>query len=402
VKVEEIEPSAWPDRLGQAWDELFDQSPHSTIFLSFPWIQSWWRHFGRDAAPRMMAIWGDDGALWALAPLDSRRLSIAGVPALGILALMGDQGAGSEYLGILLRESVESPSLQALAGHLGNGWPLLDLRGLREDRPATELFLQALAAGTGKRVHREKHPCSMIPLPRDYEVYLASLPQKFRSTLRYRTNKLTKSFTVRMLRTSEAVELDRHLDRFFSMHQARWTSEGHPGSFYSPAKRAFYGEVSREFLKRGWLRFYQLEVDGIIRASQFGFVHRGVLHSLQEAFDHDFRPPGVGGVGVVLRGMAIQDCIAEGMHGYDFLGGVEDFKVRWGTRTHYVDRVRIGAAGLRGGLAFAATAGVRQLKDWGRSRAPAWLLEGRHRFQIWRRTRKVRPPAAPATEDRRA
>ena len=236
----------------------------------------------------------------------------------------------------------------------------------------------------------ERHPCSMIPLPSDYEAYLSALPQKFRTTVRYRTNKLTKNFSVRLLRTGREEAIEPHLERLFAMHQARWQAEGHPGSFYGPAKRSFYAEISREFLRRGWLRFLHLEVDGTIRASQFGFAFRGVLHSLQEAFDHEFHPPGVGGVGVVLRGMAIRECIAEGLRGYDFLGGDEEFKTRWGTRTHYVLRVRIGAPGFSGATAFVLTAGIRRLKDWLRERSPGWLLERRDRLRAWRRSRRAR------------
>jgi CelD/BcsL family acetyltransferase involved in cellulose biosynthesis len=396
LKVEEIEPSLWTERLGSAWDSLLKEVADSTIFLSFPWIVAWWRHFSDSRQPRMLAVWDDAGSLGALAPLYTMPMRLAGAPGPTVLALMGDEGVGSEYLGILVRRGGgEEECLAAVAKHLQKSWSLVDFRGLREESPSTPAILRVFAPPSSRRVHRERHPCSRIELPGDYEAYLASLPQKFRSTVRYRTNKLVKHFTVRMFRTQSEVEVTPHLERFFAMHQDRWTAEGHPGSFYGDAKRAFYEEVSREFLRRGWLRFYHLEVDGIVRASQFGFVFNGILHSLQEAFDHDFRPPGVGGVGVVLRGMAIRDCIGEGIRAYDFLGGIEDFKTRWGTRTHYVQRVRIGAPGLAGALAFAATAGVREFKDWGKEHSPAWLVQGRDRLRSWRRVRRARQVAAP-------
>jgi len=395
LRTEEISPSIWTERLGAAWDSLLSDAADSTIFLSPPWVTAWWRHFGDSRKPRMLAVWDDSGSLCALAPLYTRPLRLAGLPGPAILGLMGDEGVGSEYLGVLLRRGQEEKALTAAMTHLARGWSLVDFRGLREDFPSTQATVQMFTARAPGREHRERHPCSMIELPADYEAYLGSLPQKFRSTVRYRTNKLVKNFSVRMFRTERDDEVAPHLERFFAMHQNRWTAEGHPGSFYSEAKRAFYGEVSREFLRRGWLRFYHLEVDGIIRASQFGFAFNGILHSLQEAFDHDFHPPGVGGVGVVLRGMAISHCIGERIRGYDFLGGIEDFKTRWGTKTHYVQRVRIGAPSLSGALAFAATAGVRQLKDWGREHLPEWLVQGRERLRTWRRVRRSRQVAGP-------
>ena len=394
MRSEEIEPSLWSERLGSGWNSLLSDAADSTIFLSSPWITAWWRHFGNSLKPRMLAVWDDAGSLCALAPLYTRPLGLAGLPGPSVLGLMGDKGVGSEYLGFLLRRGREEEALTAAAAHLTRGWSLVDFQGLREDSPSAQSTMRMLTALAPGREHHERQPCSVIELPGDYEAYLASLPQKFRSTVRYRTNKLVKNFTVRMFRTVSDDEVTPHLERFFAMHQDRWTAEGHPGLFYSGAKRRFYEEVSREFLRRGWLRFYHLEVDGVIRASQFGFAFNGILYSLQEAFDYNFRPPGVGGVGVVLRGMAIKHCIGEGMHGYDFLGGIEEFKTRWGTKTHYVQRVRIGSPGLSGTLAFAATAGVRQLKDWGREHSPAWLLRGRDRLQTWRRLRRSRQVVA--------
>src|SRR2546426_12171960 len=218
---------------------------------------------------------------------------------------------------MLERRAAEEEFLSALTRVMEGEWALADLRGLRENHPSADLLIRLFGARAPDRVHRERHPCSSLPLPADYETYLTSLATKFRTTVRYRTNKLLKNFKVRLLRTGREEDLDGHLERFFEMHQGRWEAEGHPGSFYNPRKRAFYREIAEGFLRRGWLRFYHLEVDGMIRAAQFGFAFRGVLHSLQEAFDRHFRPRGVGGVGVVLRGMAIRESIVEGLESYE-------------------------------------------------------------------------------------
>jgi CelD/BcsL family acetyltransferase involved in cellulose biosynthesis len=297
---------------------------------------------------------------------------------------------GSEYLGILARYGSEPEFVRSLARELAGQWTLADLRGLREGFRNSDLIPEAFGSRAPARIHRERHPCSALRLPADYEEFLASLASKFRTTLRYRTNKLVKNFDVKLVRTLREEELDDHLARLFDMHQERWEAEGHSGSFYQPRKRSFYREVSAAFLRRGWLRFYHLQVDGVIRASQFGFAHRGVLHSLQEAFDYGFRPPGVGGVGVVLRGMAIRESITEGLTSYDFLGGDEEFKARWGTTPHYVQRVRIGAPGPAGALAFLWAARGRDARLWVRAHLPPWMVTARDRWRVRRQARRAR------------
>ena len=380
----------WSQRFRDEWSGLLDQASQSEVFLSPEWITAWMTHFGGGLEAFLHIARDTSGVLVGLAPLYRRRPGPIALQRHPALALMGDEGVGSEYLGILARKEAEHEFISALSRLLEGGWSLADLRGLRQDHPGTEWLIQNLGSRAPARIHRERHPCSSIPLTDDYESYLASLGAKFRTTVRYRTNKLTKSFRVNLLRTAREDEIDAHLERFFAMHQGRWEAEGHPGSFYHPRKRAFYKEVAAGFLRRGWLRFYHLEVDGVIRAAQFGFAFRGVLHSLQEAFDYDFRPRGIGGVGVVLRGMAIRESIAEGLKAYDFLGGDEEFKTRWGTTTHYVVRARIGAPGFSGAVAYTASAKLRDARLWVREHLPGRWVEMRDRWRVRRQAREAR------------
>jgi CelD/BcsL family acetyltransferase involved in cellulose biosynthesis len=389
VKLETIAPSEWSARL-QAWSGLLEQASEPSVFLSPEWIRAWWRAYGGGHDAMLWAAHDEQGGLVGLAPLYVRRVRLAGLVDARVIGVMGDEGVGSEYLGLLVRPGREAEFLSALAEVLAGDWAVLDFRGLPDGGALARLIPEILGARALERIHCERHPCAQILLPDDYEAYLRSLKPKFRSTLRYRTNKLLKNNAVRLLRTSREEELGTHLARFFAMHQERWVARAHPGSFHDPRMRAFYRDMAAAFLRRGWLRFDHLEVDGVIRASQFGFAYGGVLHSLQEAFDLSFHPPGVGGLGVILRGMVIRESITEGLKTYDFLGGVQEFKARWETTTQYVQRVRIGAAGHAGFLAFALTAGWDMTKDWGRAHVPGWLLRAWHCWESRRRASQVR------------
>lgn len=399
MELQLIPPEHW-EQIFPQWEELSQASVEPTVFLSPVWIVSWWRHFGGDRQPCMLAAW-EAGRLCGLAPLYFRHISLPGVKqGASALSFMGDDGVGSEYLGLLVLPGYEEEFLLAISERLRGEWALADLHGLREGGSLSSKITKILGASAPERVYQERRPCSLISLPANYESYLASLSQKFRSTIRYRTNKLTKNFQVNLLRTTREEEIEPHLERFFVMHQARWFAEGSPGSFYSSRKCAFYRDVLVGLLQRGWLRFYHLEVDGIIRASQFGFIFGSVLHSLQDAFDHEFHPSGVGGLGVVLRRIAIKESIAEGLNGYDFLGGVEEFKTRWNTITHFVQRVRIGAPGLKGAAAFSLSADVSKAKCWARDNVPHWLLNARRQVKTWSRPRNAPAVALGAGEKR--
>jgi CelD/BcsL family acetyltransferase involved in cellulose biosynthesis len=399
LELEVIPPEHW-GKIFPHWEELSQASVEPAVFLSPFWIASWWRHFSEERQPCMLAAW-EAGRLCGLAPFYFRHISLPGFKGgASALGFMGDDGVGSEYLGLLVLPGYEEEFLLAVSEWLRGQWAMADLHGLREGGSLSSKIAKIMSASAPGRVYQERCPCSLIPLPGDYESYLASLSQKFRSTIRYRTNKLAKNFHVNLLRTTREDEIEPHLERFFTMHQARWFAEGSPGSFYNSRKCSFYRDVLVGLLQSGCLRFYHLEVDGVIRASQFGFAFGGVLHSLQDAFDHEFHPSGVGGYGVVLRAMVIKDSIREGLNGYDFLGGVEEFKTRWNTITHYVQRVRIGAPGLKGAAAFSLSAEPLKAKYWAREHVPHWLLNARRQVRTWSRSQHAPTVALGAGEKR--
>ena len=101
---------------------------------------------------------------------------------------------------------------------------------------------------------------------------------------------------------------------------------------------------------------------------------------------------------LVLRWLFYVRSIAEGLGSYDFLGGVEEFKTRWGTTEHYVQRARIGAPGAAGALSYLSTAKLRDARLWVRGHLPGRLVEARDRWRVRRQARKARELAARSEE----
>jgi CelD/BcsL family acetyltransferase involved in cellulose biosynthesis len=375
LTVARVPPERW--QLLEDWDVVLAASARPSVFLTRDWVTSWWAAFGRGAEPWLLRVTGPAGETLGLAPLYLGRAPGAVRLPIRRLGIIGDHSVGSEYLGLIARAGQERAVGQAVAGHLaaeGARWDLADLSGLVEGDPAASA-LEAPLRDRASWSRTQRQGCSAVALPDSFEAYLAGVGSKFRQAYRQRANKLHRSCTVRYLLTASEADLGPHLEALFRMHQAHWTALGFPGSFGDQRMRRFYLDVSRRLLRAGRLRFWQLEVDGVIRASQFGFAYDGVLHSLQESYDTSFRAPGIGGLGVVLRAHAIKAAIEEGLRSYDFLGGTEDFKRRWGTGTHYVRLVRLAAPGPRGALAWSATVGAQDARSRLRRRAPEGMVQ---------------------------
>lgn len=369
--VERIAPSAW-ERIAD-WDEVISHSAAPSVFLIRDWISAWWGSFGAGREPCLLRVSREGGATLAIAPFYVERMR-SGMRRLGLL---GDRVVGSEYLGLAARKGSEAAAARAVADWLmveGPRWQLAELSGLRQRDPAAVELERALGAQAARTAEVEQG-CSAIALPTDFEQYLSGLNAKFRRTYRQRTNKLFRSCDARFLMTESEADLAAHLEVLFRLHQARWIETGRPGVFADPRMRSFYHEVSGRLLRSGRLRFWHLEVDGAIRASQFGFAHAGTLHSLQEAYDSEFRKPGVGGLGVVLRGHVLSAAIEEGLRAYDFLGGVEEHKLRWGASVHTVRDVRLGRGGAGGRVAWLESVGAPSAREAVKSRLPERTLD---------------------------
>lgn len=102
-------------------------------------------------------------------------------------------------------------------------------------------------------------------------------------------------------------------------------------------------------LSKGWLGLYGLTSENGFKAIQLGYFYEGTFYGIQEGFDPEY----VKGVGNVLRGKVIEDCINQGVECYDFLGEVSEHKKRWEVVERNGHHVFIGSRKLKNMLLFA-------------------------------------------------
>jgi len=122
---------------------------------------------------------------------------------------------------------------------------------------------------------------------------------------------------VNVVRCETSGQVPDMLAALCELHQQRWQARGQPGCFGpGSAMRRFHEQFAPLARRRGWLRLYTLELDGVVRAVQYGLAYAGHFLQLQEGYDAG-APTGVGNV---LREHVFRASIAEGLRGYDFLG----------------------------------------------------------------------------------
>jgi CelD/BcsL family acetyltransferase involved in cellulose biosynthesis len=112
-------------------------------------------------------------------------------------------------------------------------------------------------------------------------------------------------------------------------------------------------------LRRGWLRFYSLRIDGEFVAHQFCLERDGVMSLLQEGFDVRLADRGIGNA---LRVLVFREAMERGVAVYDFLAGVSSHKLSWGAVQKNSVCITASPPGPKGRAYFA----LRQARAWGR------------------------------------
>jgi len=362
-----------------AWDELLAAYPLATTFSTPEWLIPWWRGFGGDHEVLVLGLF-DGPRLVGLAPLSLTRIRVGKAIPMRLLRLMGDGSQDSDNLDLPVIPGFEDRFAELLLKFLTEkrNWNFAAL----DTMPA-----ESLVAGALRKLLRQKkwiaieksRPASAIVLPPTWEEYLKLLSSKERGKIGLRTRRLEKKYEVRIRKCEQEADIAPFLQALYDLHGKHWQLRGSAGTLHVPERRQFYGELSRLLLKRGRLELWVLELRGKIVAAQFGFRHGSTAFSLQEGFDPDYSADSVG---FVLRSQVLKYLIGDGVRRYDFLGGIDESKKRWGAEAGQYADLRI-ARPLSAGAAYLRTLHYAgQSKLWLRQNLPEPVWERLHQINL--------------------
>jgi CelD/BcsL family acetyltransferase involved in cellulose biosynthesis len=330
TSLEDLAPHA--DR----WNELVQFSPGNSIFLTWEWLSAWNRHVAKDIPLFIIAVFDEQEHPQAFLPLYQSSFRLFKCISYKCLRPMGDCHCGAEYPDIISSPDAMEDALQCIDKCLEphrdkwdclylpyvSGWTSAASRMARLNTHNRAFFRQRVAV------------FSSIPLPESIEEYNHNMLGSLYPLIRRQKKKLKQTGRISISLCQQEQDLPLYLDSLFHLHKKRWESIGQQGSFVRrPLMQDFYAGFAATALQKGWLKLFSLQIDGVTLAVQIGYLYHGVFYHLQEGFD----PDGPGGIGNVLRHAVIDWCITNKVQEYDYLGGDEDHKLKWGAtrRTGY-------------------------------------------------------------------
>lgn len=315
-------------RVRADWEALIPSADESSVFATAEWMSLWCELQGGGVEPYIIEA-RRPGALVGLAPL-ARVVGRLGPIALRTVRFMGG-GVGADHLDFIVAAEGADETRALLVGHLlddATEWDVVHL--LRaSDRLAACV---ARMAGTRPEFHfviTEADVAPVLQLPTRWTELTRLLSSGLPSKVAYYERRIKKDHgSAAVERVTSSEELGEAWDDLVRLHGSRWEARGRPGAFADPRFSAFHRRFAEAALRRGWLRFYRLRIDRTCVAALYCLSMGGRVSFIQGGFDPEWQRYSVGTLTVAH---AIKQAIAEGAREFDFLRGVEPYKMRWTT-----------------------------------------------------------------------
>lgn len=329
--------TTFPTDIEAEWNRLVEQNHVHVPFLRYGYQHAWWQTRGGGEWPEgrlAIVIAREKGQLVGIAPLfhtphhqgQSRLMLLGSVEVTDYLDLIVEQGRLDEFV-------------RALLGFLPSAglppWTNLDLYNLFEDSPLKPAIRQA-AAGSGWQVEVQRvYHCPYIPLPGDWEAYLAGIDKKQRHEIRRKIRRLEASgVPSRWYIVKEEGDLDDEITAFTHLME----QDAEKAQFLTPAMRKFMRAVAWWAFREGMLHLSFLEIDGQKAAVYLAFdylnhlwvYNSGINRSLME-----YSP------GWVLLGYQLQWANENKRRAFDFMRGDEEYKYRFGGVDRFLERITL-------------------------------------------------------------
>jgi CelD/BcsL family acetyltransferase involved in cellulose biosynthesis len=343
-------------RLRPEWDELISTSPSDSLFLTWEWMFTWWKHLGGRRRLSILAV-RSAGELIAIAPLALRPPDYGRLTPFSSLEFLGTGFAGSDYLDLIVRAGREQHALPALADHLARGKIMLELTQIRRGSSlAFDLATRIEGRGWGLS-DATTAVCPYIDLSgQTWASYLAGLGPAHRANLKRRLRNLTRSSELLFTAAQSEEERREFLGHLIDLHTLRRREMGGSETFHTPGLLAFHEEFSALARRRGWLRLCLLRLDRMPVAALYGFRYGRTFYFYQSGFDPAY---GKQSVGLVAMGLTIRKALEEGAAEFDLLHGNEGYKTLWARQHREIGRLEIYPPRARGAI-------QRRVIDFGR------------------------------------
>jgi CelD/BcsL family acetyltransferase involved in cellulose biosynthesis len=297
-------------KLRSAWNELFDNMPSATPFVSHEWFSALARSILK-TDPEVLVFYENSTIQGIIPAMISRRT----------IKMIGDEHV-TDLIDLLSVPGHEAVIAAGLAEYIKEKDLSIDLYPFERNSP----LIAGLKKHLPELIIEEQDECPLLNLPRTWADYLNNLDGKSRHELRRKMKKVNGA----VIQDVKPTEIDRFLEFMAGSH-------GRKGAFLTPKMIRFFEVLIESFYKKGWLRLRAAIFEGQTIGMLLGFDFKQRVYLYNMGFDPELRTLSPG---IVTIGLDIHAAIDEGYKYYDFLRGDEDYKYRLGAIERHTVRLK--------------------------------------------------------------
>ena len=310
--------------LEAAWNDTISRAGVMHPFLRHEWVRTWWDAFGAGRELHVLVVRLDD-EIAAIAPLMRESVVMYGVPVRCIRVIHNDHTPRTDFV----VASHPEESYRAVWSSLRDSrdaWDVVQLNQLESGSPTGAAFLQYAAADGCATGVWKSSDSPYLTLHGTWDEYLNGLSAKFRSNLRNRLSRATKTgeVTLEVLTDREAIRAAS--SDAWRLEASGWKQTAGTAITCEPAVHDFYATLIDRGTEAGWLQLLFLRLGGQRVAVSYGACFERRLFLFKNGYDPAYATCAPF---KLLTYFAIRDAYERGLTEVDFLGDSEPWKLEW-------------------------------------------------------------------------
>jgi CelD/BcsL family acetyltransferase involved in cellulose biosynthesis len=321
------------------WNDLLHRSCCDTLFLTWEWQVTWWKHLGDGRLVLLGFRSDEDGRLVGIAPLFSSDAE----EGRSILNMVGCRDV-SDYLDIIVEVGQEEVVYASLLDYLEDeaaAWDIVDFCNIPQESQTFRLLREMADARGYQTLVEVEDVCPVIELPSTWDEYLMALDKKQRHEIRRKLRRADGGAETRFYIVDPEDDLQARMESFIDLHQK---STPEKDAFMDPQMQGFFFDAAQQLQQQGWLQLAFVQINGEVAASLLNFDYGGDILVYNSGYDpYQFRHLSPG---IIVTARSIEHAIELGRNTFDFLRGDEVYKYRFGATDTEVRRLLIAKPGV--------------------------------------------------------
>lgn len=298
------------------------------VTCTFEWAMTLWRNHLESKEQRVLVL-ESDREIAAILPLCNFRKQVHGLPCRAIAPLTELYSGRS---GFLLRDP-RGEQFETLLGSLCDAeknWDVFQFTLVDGSAQHREfLAWQARSNLACEEIAKQTSP--YIVLQENWDQHFASLPKKFRSTIRNGEKRMREHGRLEYKEFRESADIASFAATMLEIERDSWKESAGTSLTANRLQEAFHTDLLKSALDAGWLSGHLLLLGGEPVAYIYGLLHNGIFSDLKESYKSRYREMSPGHV---LKSFAFQSLYSHKARLYDFMGLCEDYKMKWTDKTY--------------------------------------------------------------------